>query len=241
MHAHRTHWTFVPSPLGAGYSGPETYAESAETITTRDGRALVGSWRYDGRLDSANIMQNHQIWVVVHGRARVEIEGEVLELVEGSAVLFDAPYGPKIVEAANGFEAVYIAVPRRERALGQQLVPAGVKPGRPYAPGIGAANGMIFVSGQGAIRDGKRVVGSVYEETTMSLENVEQILREGGADRRHIVNCRVYLASLADVDEMDSAYRAFFGTIYPTRTTVGASLLRKMKVEIDAIAVLSAT
>lgn len=238
MHGHRKTWTFVPEPLGNGYSGPETYFGSAETLSTRDGRVSLGSWRYDGRLESANTMQNHQVWVVTRGKAKIEIDGDTMDLVQGSAVLFDAPYGPKVVHAEDGFEAVYIAAPRQQPAS-RTLAPAGMKPSRPYVPGILAANGTIFISGQGAIRGGQRVVGTTYEETITSLENVETILREAGCDRGHIVNCRVYLASLADVDEMDAAFRSFFGDHFPSRTTVGANLLREMKLEIDATAVSS--
>ncbi|GEM_PF-567933 len=238
MHAHRTSWTFAHAPLGAGYAGPDTYEEAAETLKTRDGRVTVGSWRYTGRLESANTMQNHQVWVVTHGRAKIEIAGETLDVVQGSAVCFDAPYGPKIVHAEQGFQAVYVAVPGPDRPLGRSLVPAGTKPSRPYTPGIAGSNGTVFVSGQGAIRDGHRIVGTTGDETRICLENIERILREAGGDRTHIVNCRVFLASLADVDEMDAAYRAFFGSTFPTRTTVGASLLRDMKVEIDATALL---
>lgn len=239
MHRHQKSWTYVPEPLGEGYSGPETYFGSAETLTTRDGRVSIGSWRYEGRLESANTMQNHQIWVVTRGRATIEIDGATMELVRGSAVLFDAPYGPKVVRAEEGFEAVYVAVPVRAQPANRPLAPAGVKPSRPYVPGILGANGTVFVSGQGAIRSGQRVVGTTHDETIMCLENVETILREAGCDRSDIVNCRVYLASLADVDEMDAAFRSFFGDRVPTRTTVGANLLREMKVEIDATAICS--
>lgn len=241
MHSHRKSWTFVAEPLGKGYSGPETYFGSSETLSTRDGRVSLGSWRYDGRLDSANTMQNHQVWVVTRGRAMIEIDGDKMELVQGSAVLFDAPYGPKVVHAEDGFEAVYVAVPSQPQPASRPLAPTGIKPSRPYVPGILAANGTVFVSGQGAIRDGQRIVGTTYDETIMCLENVETILREAGCDRGHIVNCRVYLASLADVDEMDAAFRSFFGDRVPTRTTIGADLLRDMKVEIDATAVISST
>lgn len=103
MHHHRTTWNFVSAPLGDGYSGPQTYAESSETLRTSDGRVTVGCWRYDGRLESANTMQNHQVWVVTRGKARIEIDGQAMDLVVGSAVCFEAPYGPKIVEAGEGF------------------------------------------------------------------------------------------------------------------------------------------
>ena len=111
MHHHVTTWEFEPKPLGAGYSGPETYAESKQSITTADGRVSLGAWRYEGRLNSSLAMRNHQIWVVIQGSATIEIEGETMELTVGSAVCFEAPYGPKVVEASPAFMAVWIGVP----------------------------------------------------------------------------------------------------------------------------------
>jgi hypothetical protein len=108
-----TSWSFEPKELGAGYRGPETYQESAETIATADGQVQIGAWRYDGRLESSLSMQAHQIWVITAGKAQIEIAGETMHLTAGSAVCFEAPYGPKVLEASDGFTAVWIAVPRR--------------------------------------------------------------------------------------------------------------------------------
>jgi hypothetical protein len=113
MQHHVARWTYQRKPLGAGYSGPETYEESTETMTTGDGQVAVGSWRYDGKLSSSNAMNAHQIWVVTAGSARVEMDGVVSTLAAGSAICFEAPYGPKVVTASDDFTAVWIAVPRR--------------------------------------------------------------------------------------------------------------------------------
>lgn len=112
MHHHVVRWAYAHQPIGPGYSGPDTYGESTVSLATADGQVSLGAWRYDGRLVSENTMGKHQIWVVIRGSAAVEIEGERMELVAGSAVCFEAPYGPKIVEARDGFEAVWIGVPR---------------------------------------------------------------------------------------------------------------------------------
>jgi hypothetical protein len=112
VHHHVTIWEFAPKPLGSGYIGPETYAESIQSIATADGRVSLGAWRYNGRLESALTMQNHQIWVITKGSAKVEIDGDKLDLTVGSAVCFEAPYGPKVLNASDGFTAVWISVPR---------------------------------------------------------------------------------------------------------------------------------
>lgn len=111
MQHHILQWEFDSKPLGSGYAGPETYQESRQTISTGDGRVSIGSWCYDGRLQSSNTMQNHQIWVVQAGCARVEMDGKSVHLTAGSVICFEAPYGPKVVEASEGFRAVWISVP----------------------------------------------------------------------------------------------------------------------------------
>lgn len=112
MQHHIVRWEFDLAPLSPGYSGPETYQESRQTISTSDGRVSLGSWRYDGRLESSLTMKNHQIWVVQAGCARVEMDGETVHLAAGSVICFEAPYGPKVVEASEGFQAVWISVPK---------------------------------------------------------------------------------------------------------------------------------
>ena len=231
-------WEFDSKPIGRGYAGPDTYEESTRSISTSDGQVSVGAWRYEGTLQSSLTMQSHQIWVVIEGDARIEHEGASVHVVKGSAICFEAPYGPKIVEASDGFTAVWISVPQKPKSAIERVSVVGMTPTRPYVPGIRTHNGMVFISGQGAIRDGQRIVATTQEETRITLENVEQVIKAVGGDRRNIVSCRAFLADLADVEQMDNAFREFFSQELPVRTTVGASLMREMKIEIEATAVL---
>ena len=116
MHHHVTAWHFENQPIGKGYKGPDTYEESRESIKTADGQVAIGAWRYDGKLESSLSMTAHQIWVVIKGRARIAIAGDTMNVVPGSVVCFEAPYGPKVLEASEGFEAVWIAVPQKDTA-----------------------------------------------------------------------------------------------------------------------------
>lgn len=116
MHHHIKTWDFDRQPIGNGYAGPDTYEESRQSITTADGQVAIGAWRYDGTLQSSLSMSAHQTWVVIRGRARITIAGDTMELVPGSVVCFEAPYGPKVVEASDGFEAVWIGVPQKQTA-----------------------------------------------------------------------------------------------------------------------------
>lgn len=102
------------------------------------------------------------------------------------------------------------------------------------------AGGFLFVSGQGPLDLTTRtpVRGSIEEETLMTLQHIEKILRAAGCSRENVVKCTCYLADLADFEGFNTTYRDFFsGDTPPARTTVQAPLLAGIRVEIDAIAV----
>jgi 2-iminobutanoate/2-iminopropanoate deaminase len=96
---------------------------------------------------------------------------------------------------------------------------------------------FVYVSGQGPLRDGEPVSGTIEEETEVALENVAKVLAEAGASLADVVRCGVFLADLEDFAGMNDAYSRTFGEPLPARTTVGASL-PGIKVEIDCVAVL---
>lgn len=99
-------------------------------------------------------------------------------------------------------------------------------------------DGWLYVSGQGPLNmeTGERVPGSIKEETRLTLENLEAILKEAGADRNHVVRCTCYLARMDEFEGFNTAYGEFFTGIRPARTTVQAGLMKSIKVEIDAVA-----
>ena len=109
----------------------------------------------------------------------------------------------------------------------------------PYSPGIVAEGRFVYVSGQGAMRDGEYVAGSAGEETRLILENVFRILSAAGCSPGDVVRCGVYLTDMADFDEMNAAYAEAFPPPRPARTTIGvAALPGGIRVEIDCVAVL---
>ena len=118
-----------------------------------------------------------------------------------------------------------------------QTINPGPPAGRPYVPGIVARGDLIFVSGQIPIRDGRIVEGPIEDQVETVLENIESILRCGGASLGDVVRCGVFVAHLDDLPRVNAVYeRAFRGRL-PTRTTVGATL-PGYDVEIDCIAVI---
>jgi 2-iminobutanoate/2-iminopropanoate deaminase len=100
---------------------------------------------------------------------------------------------------------------------------------------------LVFVSGQVASDPdtGAMCVGSIEDQVTQVLRNIEAIVQTVGGDRRNIVRCGVFLADLGDFAAMNRAFGNFFGDSLPARTTVQAGLGR-VCVEIDAIAVRGA-
>lgn len=121
---------------------------------------------------------------------------------------------------------------------------AGMAPDGPRAYGpyshYNIANGFVFVSGQGPIDpdSGEPRLGSIEEETRLTLKNVERILAAAGASMADVVRCTVFLKDLNDFAGMNKVYAEFFPAAPPTRSTVGCDLLVGIKVEIDAIAAL---
>jgi 2-iminobutanoate/2-iminopropanoate deaminase len=109
----------------------------------------------------------------------------------------------------------------------------------PYSPAIAAEGRFLFVSGQGALRDGSYVAGSAADETRLALANLFRILAAAGASPADVVRCGVYLTDMADFAEMNAVYAELFPKPWPARTTIGvASLPGGLRVEVDCVAVL---
>ena len=119
-------------------------------------------------------------------------------------------------------------------------VPDTPAPLGPYCSGTISSGPFLFVSGQGPYDpDSGKIDGSlsVAEQTRLTLNCVDRVLKAGGSDRSQVVSCRVFLSELNESTfaEMNAVYDEFFGDHTPARTTVGSALLN-IDVEIDCIA-----
>ena len=96
---------------------------------------------------------------------------------------------------------------------------------------------MVFSAGQGAHDP---VTGELPEgieaQTRRTLENVDAILRSGGASLASALKITVYLAERRDYAGMNAVYDTYMPDAPAVRTTVQAGLGQGMLVEIDAIA-----
>jgi 2-iminobutanoate/2-iminopropanoate deaminase len=125
------------------------------------------------------------------------------------------------------------AEPTTRRALSTG---SASKPVARYSQGI-AAGGLVFSAGQGAHDP---VTGELPEgieaQTRRTLENVDAILRAGGASLATALKITVYLAERQDYAAMNAVYDTYMPDAPAVRTTVQAGLGQGMLVEIDAIA-----
>ncbi len=123
-------------------------------------------------------------------------------------------------------------MPKKEVIIG--------KPGSPYATAI-KANGFLFVSGNVSVApDGTLVAGDIKTQTNQVLQNLRRIVESQGASLSDVVKTNVYLTNIQDFAGMNEAYRSFFPSEPPTRTTVGVKELSRPEfiVEIDLIVAL---
>lgn len=101
------------------------------------------------------------------------------------------------------------------------------------------SNGMIYVSGQSSVDPFTHQVpeGGMGPEMKMSQERIEHILQEAGADRSHIVMCRVFITDMSKWDEANAAYAEFFGEHKPARAIYEVRRTHHMaQIEVEAIA-----
>ena len=115
-------------------------------------------------------------------------------------------------------------------------LPDAPPPKGPYSPAV-RAGPFVFVSGQ-TPRDpisGELIGDDVATQTRVTLSNVQRLIEQAGAKLSDIVSVTVYLADVDDWEEMNTVYKEFFSSPFPTRTALGAGL-RDILVEINAIA-----
>ncbi len=113
----------------------------------------------------------------------------------------------------------------------------GAAVGGPYSPAVVAEGRFVFVAGQGPLRDGEYISGSIEEETKQTLANMGAVLQEAGSGFEHVVRCGVWLSDLDDLAGMNSVYETCFSEPRPARATVRADLIVG-KIEIDCIALV---
>jgi 2-iminobutanoate/2-iminopropanoate deaminase len=101
------------------------------------------------------------------------------------------------------------------------------------------AGDQVYVSGSlGTLEDTTDLVdGGTGPQTTQTIRNIERVLQAVGLGLGDVVKMNVYLADMAQFEEMNEAYMAIIGDSPPARITVGGvDLALGAAVEIDCIA-----
>lgn len=108
-----------------------------------------------------------------------------------------------------------------------------------YSP-FTTGGGLIFISGQLPLKPGRDTSLSAApfrDQVEQTLQNLESVLHDADAELSQVIKTTVYLSDIADWDELDSIYGAFFGATRPSRSVVPTGPLHfGFRIEIEAIA-----
>ena len=124
-----------------------------------------------------------------------------------------------------------------KKAIATANAPAAIGP---YSQAVQAGN-TIYVSGQIPIdpATGEFAGDDIRAQTKQSLTNIQNILKEAGADMNAVVKTTVLLKNIADFAAMNEVYATFFAEPFPARAAFQAAALPKdAMVEIEAVAVI---
>lgn len=107
----------------------------------------------------------------------------------------------------------------------------------PLSPGMRAGD-FLFVSGQVAsAADGTVYHGDFDREVAMTLDNVEGVLRAGGARLADVVKVGAWISDPGLFGRFNALYAQRFGAHRPARTTVVVGFGHPdVRIEVDAIA-----
>jgi reactive intermediate/imine deaminase len=108
-----------------------------------------------------------------------------------------------------------------KQVINRPGAPAGV-----LSPAVRVGD-LLFLSGVMGTKPGGGglVEGGIEEQTRQALENVKSALALGGAAMSDVAKCTVFLTDAANFQGMNKAYREFFPTEPPARSTVAVAAL----------------
>lgn len=106
-----------------------------------------------------------------------------------------------------------------------------VRTGRPDGPGL------LFLSGQVGVREGK-VVEGIEAQTRATLDNIKAVLECAGATLKDVVKVTVFITDMALWPKMNEVYAEYFPKDQPARSAFGVTALAlpELLVEIECVA-----
>ena len=83
------------------------------------------------------------------------------------------------------------------------------KPKGHYSPAV-IYNGFVFVSGQLPLdANGDAQLGTIEEQTTLCMKNLETILKSSNSDLNHIIKTSVFIADISNWAKFNETYSKF--------------------------------
>lgn len=108
-----------------------------------------------------------------------------------------------------------------------------------YSPSIRSGD-LIFTSGQLPLlnRATKETPTGIIAQTELVLQKVEDILKEYGLTKRHIIKTSAFITDINHWDDVNQVYASFFGSKYkPARSILPITELHfGCLIELEAIA-----
>jgi len=127
----------------------------------------------------------------------------------------------------------------------QVLLPPGWPRPRGYANGVAARGTTIYVAGMiGWDAQGVFHTDDIAGQVRQALQNIVEVLKEGGAKPEHIVRMTWYVTDkreyVAAYPEIGKAFRELIGSFNAAMTAVEVAALieDRAKVEIEVTAVI---
>ena len=108
----------------------------------------------------------------------------------------------------------------------------------PYSQAV-KAGGMLFISGQVAIKPGtsELITDNIQTETQQVMNNLNVILTEAGLSFANVIKTTIFLKDMSLFASVNEVYGRFFEADFPARETVAVKGLPKdVNVEISMIA-----
>ncbi|XP_068180074.1 2-iminobutanoate/2-iminopropanoate deaminase-like [Antennarius striatus] len=123
------------------------------------------------------------------------------------------------------------------RIISTTKAPAAIGP---YSQAV-LVDRTLYISGQLGMcpTSGELVEGGVQAQTRQALANMGEILKAAECGFENVVKATVFLADMNDFTNVNTVYKEFFKSNYPSRAAFQVAALPKGGlVEIEAIAVL---
>lgn len=205
--------------------------------------------KYDGK-----VWDYQAVWGT--GNAIVELTPNERKQIDWEKEFDEGPVPDGNAAGGTGLEThnVLAEGPNVHRAseMSSQEEPDGAirterapKPVGPY-PHARRVGDVLFLSGIGPRKPGTGEIPGILPDgghdievqTRACIENVKAILEDAGSSLEKVLDVTVYLTDMQhDFARFNAVYTEYFGTIQPTRTTVGVdSLPTPISVELKVIA-----